>query len=108
MRIKCITGTFDDDAIYVEITDSSQESIGEMITPSDYNWVEEQYPGATEKVKSKLFYYSSDEGFFHIEEKHPLFNIDLVCEWINTDDPIERQLYLSVTKLLRPYIDDKL
>lgn len=108
MRVKCITGTFDDGNIYLEITDSSQESIGEIVTPDEYDWTEENYPGVLEKVESELFYYNEEafnyDDFFYIEEKHPFFNIDLVCEGLDTDDPKERRLYLSVTKLLKPYI----
>jgi len=108
MRVKCITGTFEDENIYLEITDNAQESIGEIVTPDQYDWVEKNYTGALKKVESELIYCDKDfydgEGFFYIEEKHPLFNIDLVCEALDTDDPEERQLYLSITKLLRPYI----
>ena len=109
MRVKCITGTFEDENIYLEITDAAQKSIGEIVTPDQWYWTEEHYPGTLKKVESELFYYNEEEffydDFFYIEEKHPFFNIDLVCEALDTDDPEERQLYLSITRLLKPYIN---
>jgi hypothetical protein len=107
MRVKCITGTFDKEDIFIEITDSEQESAGEIITPDQYDWTEKNYPGALKKVESELFYLSGlneGEGFIYIEEKHPLFNIDLVSEMLDTDNPKERTLYIAVVNLLRPLL----
>ena len=56
MRIKCITGTFTDEEIWVEITDAEQESAGDIVTPDQYDWVENNYPRALKTVESKLFY----------------------------------------------------
>ena len=105
MRIKCITGTFTDEEIWVEITDAEQESAGDIVTPDQYDWVENNYPRALKTVESKLFYVEGygDEGFIYIEEKHPLFNIDLITD-ILTTKPKELLIYTSVTKLLRPFL----
>lgn len=106
MRIKCISGSFTGEEIWVEIIDAEQESAGEIVTPNQYVWVEKNYPGALKTVESKLFYVEGYEGgrFFYIEEKHPLFNIDLVSEILDTGKPKEELRYKAVVNLLRPFL----
>ena len=94
---------------YIQSHDSNDDVSGEIVSPEDYKQYENKYPGMLKGIKNKLLFVvkpTSDmfiEGLLFIEEKHPLFNTDILLDNLD-DSPKEKSLYKEVTNLLKPYL----
>ena len=108
MRVKYITGTFHKGDITIEMLDAGAKGAGEVIAPKYYSNFEAEYPGFQAGIKSNLFFYDRAPTYYGlvlIEEEHPFFNIDLIAEILDVDDPIEERWFKAVCKLLSPYLN---